>query len=91
MASNTNNSTSIIYSKHGDRSQDEVSWDTIRSCIKVFVLQKILQPFTYIMQVPGKNFRTKLSRAFNYWLNIPDEKLRVIENIVQMLHNASLL
>lgn len=43
------------------------------------------------MQVPGKNFRTKLSRAFNYWLNIPDEKLRVIEKIVEMLHNASLL
>ncbi|KAL4142890.1 hypothetical protein QTP88_005283 [Uroleucon formosanum] len=53
--------------------------------------EKLLQPFTYIMQVPGKQIRAKLAHAFNYWLKIPSDKLAVIGDIVQMLHNSSLL
>ncbi|KAF5300063.1 hypothetical protein FQA39_LY11255 [Lamprigera yunnana] len=64
----------VLYSKNGDKSQDE-----------------LLQPFIYITQIPGKNIRSKLARAFNYWLNIPEDKLKQIEEIIQMLHNASLL
>nr|XP_004931182.1 geranylgeranyl pyrophosphate synthase isoform X2 [Bombyx mori]XP_021206938.1 geranylgeranyl pyrophosphate synthase isoform X2 [Bombyx mori] len=48
-------------------------------------------PYTYIQQVPGKQIRTKLASAFNYWLKISEEKLRLVGDIVQMLHNASLL
>ncbi|XP_073839388.1 geranylgeranyl pyrophosphate synthase quemao isoform X2 [Musca autumnalis] len=51
----------------------------------------LLQPFTYIQQIPGKQFRSQLSLAFNYWLNIPQGKLSEIGEIVQMLHNSSLL
>jgi len=51
----------------------------------------LLQPFNYIEQVPGKQIRTKLTKAFNYWLNIPLDKCSEIGKIVQMLHNASLL
>ncbi|XP_065361331.1 terpene synthase isoform X2 [Calliphora vicina] len=51
----------------------------------------LLQPFAYIQQIPGKQFRSQLSLAFNYWLHIPDEKLQLIGEIVQMLHNSSLL
>nr|ARE68915.1 geranylgeranyl pyrophosphate synthase [Epicauta chinensis] len=65
----------VLYSKSNDKAQDE----------------KLLQPFTYILQVPGKNIRSKLARAFNYWLQIPEDKLEQIEDIVQMMHNASLL
>ncbi|KAF0769180.1 geranylgeranyl pyrophosphate synthase [Aphis craccivora] len=43
------------------------------------------------MQVPGKQIRAKLAHAFNYWLKIPSDKLAVIGDIVQMLHNSSLL
>ncbi|EEZ99093.1 terpene synthase [Tribolium castaneum] len=64
-----------VYSRDNDKCQDE----------------KLLQPFTYIMQTPGKNIRSKLARAFNYWLNISEEKLKAIEEIVEMMHNASLL
>uniref|UniRef100_A0A1B6DVR6 Geranylgeranyl pyrophosphate synthase n=1 Tax=Clastoptera arizonana TaxID=38151 RepID=A0A1B6DVR6_9HEMI len=53
--------------------------------------EKLLEPFTYILQVPGKQIRTKLAHAFNYWLNVPTDKLIVIGDIVQMLHNSSLL
>ena len=32
-----------------------------------------------------------LFQAFDYWLRIPEEKLKIISEITQMLHNASLL
>uniref|UniRef100_A0A1B0AY66 Geranylgeranyl pyrophosphate synthase n=4 Tax=Glossina TaxID=7393 RepID=A0A1B0AY66_9MUSC len=51
----------------------------------------LLQPFTYIQQIPGKQIRSQLALAFNHWLNIPVEKLHQIVEIVQMLHNSSLL
>ncbi|XP_047116254.1 geranylgeranyl pyrophosphate synthase isoform X2 [Schistocerca piceifrons] len=63
------------YSKTGERDQDE----------------KLLQPFKYILQVPGKQIRAKLAHAFNYWLKIPADKLNAVGDIVQMLHNSSLL
>uniref|UniRef100_A0A6P7F2D9 Geranylgeranyl pyrophosphate synthase n=1 Tax=Diabrotica virgifera virgifera TaxID=50390 RepID=A0A6P7F2D9_DIAVI len=53
--------------------------------------KKLLEPFEYILQVPGKNIRSKLASAFNYWLCIPDEILTQISDIVQILHNSSLL
>lgn len=53
--------------------------------------QILLQPFAYIQKIPGKNVRGKLALAFNHWLNIPQEKLQIIGEIVQMLHNSSLL
>ncbi|KAG1710420.1 Geranylgeranyl pyrophosphate synthase [Nymphon striatum] len=51
----------------------------------------LLQPFKYISQESGKQFRAKLAKAFNYWLKIPSDKLTVITDVIQMLHNASLL
>lgn len=51
----------------------------------------LLQPFVYIQQIPGKQIRSKLALAFNHWLEIPLEKLNLIGEIVQMLHNSSLL
>ncbi|CAH0394222.1 unnamed protein product [Bemisia tabaci] len=65
----------VYKSKTGDKDQDEI----------------LLQPFTYILQVPGKQIRGKLAQAFNVWLNIPDEKLAVVGDIVLLLHNSSLL
>ncbi|XP_043252452.1 geranylgeranyl pyrophosphate synthase-like [Colletes gigas] len=65
----------IPYSRSGDKGEDEI----------------ILQPFSYILQVPGKQIRTKLARAFNYWLKIPHDKLLAIRDIIQILHTSSLL
>lgn len=70
-----NTSNSAMMSKSGDPDQDE----------------KLLQPYTYISQVPGKRIRTKLAYAFNCWLNIAEDKLLAIGEIIQMLHNSSLL
>uniref|UniRef100_A0A131Z4F7 Geranylgeranyl diphosphate synthase, type III n=1 Tax=Rhipicephalus appendiculatus TaxID=34631 RepID=A0A131Z4F7_RHIAP len=51
----------------------------------------ILQPYYYIVKIPGKQIRTKLAQAFNYWLQISPEKCQAVTEIVQMLHNSSLL
>ncbi|KAG0726583.1 Geranylgeranyl pyrophosphate synthase [Chionoecetes opilio] len=64
-----------ITSANGDKKQD----------------QALLQPFIYVLQVPGKMFRGKLAQAFNYWMKIPEDKMLAISDIIQMLHNASLL
>lgn len=51
----------------------------------------LLQPFHYLLQVPGKQIRSKLTKAFNLWLDIPTDKCTVVGDIIEMLHNASLL
>ncbi|XP_032877665.1 geranylgeranyl pyrophosphate synthase isoform X1 [Amblyraja radiata] len=53
--------------------------------------QILLEPYHYVLQLPGKQVRTKLSQAFNHWLNVPEEKLQVIIEVTEMLHSASLL
>uniref|UniRef100_A0A665WJE9 Geranylgeranyl pyrophosphate synthase n=1 Tax=Echeneis naucrates TaxID=173247 RepID=A0A665WJE9_ECHNA len=39
----------------------------------------------------SKQVRTKLAQSFNHWLNVPEDKLQVIIEVTEMLHNASLL
>lgn len=79
------------------KEQDEVSTNTLLELFNLFSFsvfippQILLQPFAYIQEIPGKQFRSQLSLAFNYWLHIPDVKLQLIGEIVQMLHNSSLL
>lgn len=59
---------------------------------RVFLLWKaILEPYTYLVQAPGKDIRTTMILAFNSWLNVPGRKLLLISNVVSTLHNASLL
>ncbi|ESK88368.1 geranylgeranyl diphosphate synthase [Moniliophthora roreri MCA 2997] len=51
----------------------------------------ILEPYTYITSNPGKDIRSRFIDAFNSWLNVPQEKAKIIAGIVNMLHSASLL
>ncbi|KAI0097843.1 isoprenoid synthase domain-containing protein [Nemania sp. FL0031] len=51
----------------------------------------ILSPYDYIASEPGKEFRTQLLKAFNAWLEVPEESLAIITKAVRMLHTASLL
>ncbi|KAK8917701.1 Geranylgeranyl pyrophosphate synthase [Metarhizium anisopliae] len=51
----------------------------------------IRAPFDYLLNLPGKDVRSKMISAFNQWLCIPADKLEVIKRIVMLLHNASLL
>ena len=51
----------------------------------------ILQPFTYLNNNSGKNIRTKMINAFDIWLNIPVDKKKIINIIINDLHTSSLL
>ncbi|CAD6573480.1 MAG: geranylgeranyl pyrophosphate synthetase [Alectoria sarmentosa] len=51
----------------------------------------ITRPFEYVMSLPGKNFRTQVLAAFNVWLQVDERSLNIIDRVVGMLHNASLL
>ncbi|KAH8705865.1 putative geranylgeranyl pyrophosphate synthase [Talaromyces proteolyticus] len=53
--------------------------------------QIISAPLDYLLSSQGKNIRTKLIAAFNQWLQVPEEKLEVINRVVELLHTASLL
>ncbi|KAI9011020.1 isoprenoid synthase domain-containing protein [Gaertneriomyces semiglobifer] len=63
-----------------------LSQDTLSPTEKV-----LLEPYLYLTQNPGKEIRSKLVEAFGIWLQVPDDKLRVIREVVEMLHTASLL
>ncbi|TIA72860.1 hypothetical protein E3P91_01801 [Wallemia ichthyophaga] len=52
---------------------------------------KLLEPFVYLNSNQGKQFRLKLIDAFNIWLNLDKTHLSIITNVIDKLHNASLL
>ncbi|CAI5739991.1 unnamed protein product [Peronospora farinosa] len=52
---------------------------------------KLLEPYAYISELPGKGVRGKMIGAFQTWLCAPFEAVESIQRIVDQLHNASLL
>ena len=62
--------TNIPYSKNANKAQDEI----------------LLEPFTYLLRKKGKDIRPKLLKAFNVWLNVPDEKVKMIGDIIQTIN-----
>ncbi|KAL8978947.1 MAG: hypothetical protein Q9177_006265 [Variospora cf. flavescens] len=50
-----------------------------------------MAPFDYLMARPGKNFRRQVLAAFNVWLQVDEVAFNIIDRVVEMLHNASLL
>ncbi|KRZ31791.1 Squamous cell carcinoma antigen recognized by T-cells 3 [Trichinella pseudospiralis] len=53
--------------------------------------EELIAPFRYICSIPGKQIRVKLVCGFNLWLNVDNEIVNAISEIVEMLHNASLM
>jgi len=75
MENTVDEKTSIPYSNSNCKVQDTL----------------LLEPYSHIVSMPGKNIRGKLIEGFNLWMKVSNEKIAVVEEIVQMLHNASLL
>ena len=65
-------------------SGEDVSWSAEKENI-------LKGPFDYLESHPGKDIRTQLIGAFNTWLQVPPESLKIITGVVTMLHTASLL
>lgn len=53
--------------------------------------ERVLEPYKYVTETPGKDVRGQLIDAFNEWLQIPAERIESIKKITSWLHNASLL
>lgn len=48
-------------------------------------------PCDYIRSLPSKNVRKKLIHALNVWFQLPDDATAGIENMINDLHNSSLI
>ncbi|KAL2827214.1 isoprenoid synthase domain-containing protein [Aspergillus cavernicola] len=48
-------------------------------------------PYEYINALQSKNMRNKFIDTLNSWLRVPSDSLQIVKNIVQMLHNSSLM
>jgi geranylgeranyl diphosphate synthase type 3 len=53
--------------------------------------QVVLEPYKYLAEIPGKEVRTLLISSFNKWFQVGTEELKKVTELIQMLHNASLL
>jgi geranylgeranyl diphosphate synthase type 3 len=53
--------------------------------------ENLLEPWTYILNVPGKNIRGKMIQAWNTWLKVDAPLVGAISEVVKMLHTSSLL
>ncbi len=53
--------------------------------------QAVLEPMTYLNQIPGKNLRSALIDCFQVWYKADQDKVEAIKEIIGELHNASLL
>lgn len=54
-------------------------------------ITQLLAPYQYMLKLPGKQLRSQLAKAFNFWLQVDMEVLESIMTVVEMLHNASLM
>lgn len=50
----------------------------------------LLEPYHYLGKNPGKEIRSQLIEAFNYWLDVKKEDLEVIQNVVGYVISLSL-
>ncbi|KAL3474597.1 isoprenoid synthase domain-containing protein [Aspergillus californicus] len=48
-------------------------------------------PYEYLNSLQSKNMRNKFIDTLNAWLRVPSGSLQLIKNIIQMLHNSSLM
>jgi len=55
------------------------------------LFQALMQTLAHILQVPGKQFAPRVSHAYNYWLQLPTDKLIIVKEIAQMVHYSSML
>lgn len=53
--------------------------------------QTLIEPYTYLAAIPGKEFRSALTAAFNVWMHVAQDDLDIVKKVVGMLHTASLL
>ncbi|WJG37271.1 uncharacterized protein FOBCDRAFT_265865 [Fusarium oxysporum Fo47] len=48
-------------------------------------------PYKHISGVPCKNIRNKFIKALNVWIEAPVEKMALLKEVTNILHNSSLM
>ncbi|KUL85185.1 hypothetical protein ZTR_06220 [Talaromyces verruculosus] len=48
-------------------------------------------PYTYVKSLPSKGVRQRAMHAINTWLQVPMAKMKLIEDVVERIHNSSLM
>ncbi|KAF0542531.1 geranylgeranyl pyrophosphate synthase [Gigaspora margarita] len=78
--------------RNGIEKKRKLDCSTARSALYSLSTEEILlEPYNYLLSLPGQKTRSKLIEAFNHWLNVPEDKLSAIATVVEMLHAASIL
>ncbi|KAK2000206.1 terpenoid synthase [Colletotrichum falcatum] len=60
-------------------------------CANLFVEAPTTKPIEYIRSMPSKKIRTQLIDSLNIWLSVPQPALSVIKEVVDCLHDSSLI
>ena len=53
--------------------------------------QTVLESATYVQSMPSKGVRNSAIDALDVWYEVPDASLQIIRDIVNTLHNSSLM
>ncbi|XP_045501205.1 geranylgeranyl pyrophosphate synthase-like [Colias croceus] len=53
--------------------------------------EELLLPYSHVIQIASKGLRKRIAEAFNYWLRVPDDKMREVVDIIQMYSDSSLI
>lgn len=70
--------------------QEKVCFANFEKC-QLSNFQILQGPYLYLKSVPGKDLRSQLISAFNSVLQVDEPRLKIISDVVSMLHTASLM
>lgn len=71
---------------------DEVRTLYYPACASTLMVMKHLSgPFEYVNSLPSKGVREAFIDALNVWMVLPDHLVSQLKNIIQTLHNTSLM
>ncbi|KAJ0413219.1 isoprenoid synthase domain-containing protein [Aspergillus carlsbadensis] len=84
------NRASLLSHSQGEHSSTPEAANSVPSWYKPS--ESALQaPIQYICSMPSKGVRFRLLEAFNYWLKADEPALKRVGELVDLLHNASLI
>lgn len=79
------------HEQHSKTADKPVHEDVVLCELPKLDKEVIEAPAQYIKSMPSKGVRSKVIDALNLWLKVPPESLRIVKDITDMLHTASLM
>lgn len=60
-------------------------------CLQTNFPQLVSAPYCHVASLPSKGIREILIASMNKWFHLEAESLKIISDIIKLLHNSSLL